>query len=162
MKWIVRSVKHPDAADLLSQIHAIQESGWTQNQLRSSFAGASARLRVAVDSDSKWIEDANRVAPEIQGFLLARRIADVLEIDLVAVARSMRRLGIGQSLVGSLIEDENRSGLREARLELASSNDPARALYEGLGFVVEGRRKRYYPDGDDALLLSLREFSEIP
>jgi ribosomal-protein-alanine N-acetyltransferase len=45
-------------------------------------------------------------------------------------------------------------GLAEARLELAASNDPARGLYERLGFMVVGRRKRYYPDGDDALLLS--------
>ena len=37
----------------------------------------------------------------------------------------------------------------------------AAALYAGLGFVVVGRRERYYPDGEDALLLT-RRFSLTP
>jgi ribosomal protein S18 acetylase RimI-like enzyme len=53
-----------------------------------------------------------------------------------------------------LIEAERAEGMRAVELELAASNDAARALYEGLGFVVVGRRSRYYPDGDDALLLT--------
>lgn len=162
MKWTISSVKPPYGVAALRAIHAIQEAGWTQAQLQSSLMGASARVRVAVDSDSDSIEGANAMAPDILGFVLARRIADSLEIDLVAVTPSKRRLGIGRSLLSRLIEAESRSGLGEARLELASSNDPARALYQGLGFVVVGKRKRYYPDGDDALLLSRRNVSEIP
>jgi ribosomal-protein-alanine N-acetyltransferase len=88
------------------------------------------------------------------GFVLARRIADLLEIDLVGVRAEHRRRGIARSLLDELIEDETQAGLAEARLELAASNDPALALYESLGFMVVGRRTRYYPDGDDALLLS--------
>ncbi|MFP6654888.1 MAG: hypothetical protein VCB25_04625 [Myxococcota bacterium] len=50
--------------------------------------------------------------------------------------------------------EEARSGEMETRLELATANRAASQLTQGLGFVVVGRRKRYYPDGDEASLLS--------
>jgi ribosomal-protein-alanine N-acetyltransferase len=47
------------------------------------------------------------------------------------------------------------SARAELILELRASNVPARALYEQAGFVVAGRRPRYYPGGEDALLMTL-------
>ena len=41
-------------------------------------------------------------------------------------------------------------------LEVASRNEAAVRLYESFGFGVDGIRKGYYRDGDDALLMSLR------
>jgi [ribosomal protein S18]-alanine N-acetyltransferase len=38
-------------------------------------------------------------------------------------------------------------------LDVAEGNGPAAALYRGLGFAEVGRRRRYYPDGADALVL---------
>jgi ribosomal protein S18 acetylase RimI-like enzyme len=40
-------------------------------------------------------------------------------------------------------------------LEVSASNQAARALYESLGFSKAGRRRRYYADGADALILLL-------
>jgi ribosomal-protein-alanine N-acetyltransferase len=45
---------------------------------------------------------------------------------------------------------------RRVQLEVRASNQPARALYARAGFVVDGRRPRYYPDGEDAVLMSWR------
>ena len=39
--------------------------------------------------------------------------------------------------------------------DLRASNGAARGLYEASGFVVVGRRPRYYPGGEDALLMTL-------
>ena len=89
------------------------------------------------------------------GFVLSRRILDLLEIDLVGVDPMSRRGGVAARLLARLIEAERVAGLVEARLELSASNSAASALYAGLGFVVVGRRPRYYPDGSDALLLTL-------
>lgn len=41
-----------------------------------------------------------------------------------------------------------------AQLEVRAKNSAAVALYEGLGFTLVGRRKRYYPDSEDALLMN--------
>ena len=119
------------------------EGGWGADSISSALAGSGARVRLAEGGDGLLL-----------GFVLARRVVDLLEIDQVGVRPEQRRCGVARSLLESLIEDEVGMGLAEARLELAASNDPARGLYEGLGFMVVGRRKRYYPDGDDALLLS--------
>jgi ribosomal-protein-alanine N-acetyltransferase len=44
-------------------------------------------------------------------------------------------------------------------LEVSERNEAARALYAAAGFVPAGRRRRYYADGTDALVLrrDLRE-----
>ncbi|WP_431272740.1 hypothetical protein [Dankookia sp. P2] len=38
-------------------------------------------------------------------------------------------------------------------LEVAAGNAAARGLYQGLGFAEVSRRRRYYPDGSDALVM---------
>jgi ribosomal protein S18 acetylase RimI-like enzyme len=43
---------------------------------------------------------------------------------------------------------------RSSVWDLRASNRSAHALYAGLGFVVVGTRSRYYPDGEDATLLT--------
>jgi ribosomal-protein-alanine N-acetyltransferase len=41
-------------------------------------------------------------------------------------------------------------------LEVAESNAAAQALYMAAGFAEVGRRRHYYSDGTDALVLSRR------
>ena len=103
----------------------------------------SARIRIALDP-----------AGELIGFVVGRRVTDLLEIDLLGVAPEKRRCGAGTALLDELISSEQTAGARAVRLELRASNTSAQALYAGLGFVVVGRRARYYPDGEDALLLT--------
>jgi ribosomal-protein-alanine N-acetyltransferase len=146
LEWYGRSVIPSDEESLESLNALIAESlqgGWSADSVSAAIGIPEARVRVAEGSDGAQL-----------GFVLARRIVDLLEIDLVGVRTEHRRRGIARSLLDELIEDETQAGLAEARLELAASNDPALALYESLGFMVVGRRTRYYPDGDDALLLS--------
>ena len=38
-------------------------------------------------------------------------------------------------------------------MEVRDGNAAARALYRSAGFAEVGRRRRYYPDGEDAILL---------
>jgi len=137
----------PSGEESLESLHALiaesLQDGWSADSISAAVGIPEARVRIAEGSDGTHL-----------GFVLARRILDLLEIDLVGVRTDHRRRGIARSLLDELIEDETRAGLAEVRLELAASNDPARALYMGLGFMVVGRRTRYYPDGDDALLLS--------
>ena len=38
-------------------------------------------------------------------------------------------------------------------LEVRAGNVAAQQLYGAAGFMQDGRRPRYYPDGEDALLL---------
>lgn len=97
----------------------------------------------------------------LEGLVLGRRLDfDLTEIDLVAVDPERRRLGIGSEILAQFLSREVAEGVVEVRLEMSSDNLPARALYESKGFVVVGRRARYYPDGADALLLTWRAQTE--
>jgi len=58
----------------------------------------------------------------------------------VSVARSWRRQGIGSALIGELERWAKSHGIKRIELHVFSNNNPAIALYEKLGFVLEGRR----------------------
>jgi ribosomal-protein-alanine N-acetyltransferase len=55
----------------------------------------------------------------------------------------------------ALMAQVARRGAGEMFLEVSARNDAARALYAGLGATEAGLRRRYYPDGSDALVLRL-------
>ncbi|WP_198376957.1 GNAT family N-acetyltransferase, partial [Roseomonas rubea] len=66
-----------------------------------------------------------------------------------------RRAGLGRALMRALAAEAARRGAAELFLEVSEANGSARALYTGLGAAETGRRRRYYPDGSDALVLRL-------
>ena len=85
------------------------------------------------------------------GLLLARSAADEAEVLTIAVAPDLRRQGIAGGMMRRLVGALRRRGVEALYLEVAEGNLPAQRLYESLGFRQVGRRKRYYPDGADAL-----------
>jgi ribosomal protein S18 acetylase RimI-like enzyme len=122
------------------------ERPWPRAKLAPALIGPGARVWLAEDE-----------AGRLTGFVVARRVDDLLEIDLVGVDPRCRREGIARALLRATLAAEADAGLSEVRLEVVAGNRAALRLYEALDFVVVGRRKRYYPDGDDGLLLSWRK-----
>ena len=75
-------------------------------------------------------------------------------ISNIAVHPEARRQGFGREIISCLIADMAGHGIVAATLEVRESNRPAAALYESCGFHLEGCRKRYYRNGEDALIYS--------
>ena len=74
-------------------------------------------------------------------------------VVVLGVSPDYRRRGVATELMRQL-EDAFRSrSVHLMHLEVRTTNDGARALYEGLGFRVAGRRLRYYTNGDDGFLM---------
>lgn len=80
-------------------------------------------------------------------------IVDEAHITVLAVDPRYQRRGLGKWLLVNLLEDACHRTLTRATLEVRPSNSLALALYESLGFEALGRRRRYYADGEDALVL---------
>jgi [ribosomal protein S18]-alanine N-acetyltransferase len=84
------------------------------------------------------------------GMLLGRVAADQAEVLTLAVAPSRRREGIAVALLRAA---RTHVGARPIFLEVATGNAAALALYRREGFIEVGRRRRYYANGSDALVL---------
>ena len=71
----------------------------------------------------------------------------------LAVHADYRRRGLGELLLLDLYEQARSRGVVHLTLEVRASNLAAQGLYQKYGFQVEGRRLRYYGDGEDALIM---------
>ena len=69
------------------------------------------------------------------------------------VPKARRRQGVATALLEAAIARASQAQAASLFLEVSDANAPARALYAGFGFTEVGRRKRYYKDGADALVL---------
>ena len=102
--------------------------------------------------DGRWCLVARR-GGQVVAYLGALRQLDDVHVTDVAVAPVWRRQGVGAALLAELCRRVEDVGVAAITLEVRPSNAPALALYRRLGFVVEGRRRGYYRDGEDALIL---------
>lgn len=87
------------------------------------------------------------------GFAVWRVVADMAEIITIGVAPHARRTGIGAAMLAIIEAQSKKAGATKIMLDVAENNTAARALYESNGYVVDGRRPKYY-DGIDAILMS--------
>ena len=89
----------------------------------------------------------------IIGFAGGQLAGDDFEVTDVVVARDRRRQGIASRLVSRICYDAHVLNAATASLEVDEKNAPARAAYASLGFKEAGRRRAYYGEGHDALIL---------
>ena len=92
------------------------------------------------------------------GLVLARAVAGEAgggeaEILTIAVAPAARRQGLGAALLAAALQGAVLRGAAAMFLEVAAGNAAALALYRAAGFAEVGRRRRYYADGGDALVM---------
>ncbi len=91
---------------------------------------------------------------QIIGSCGLRNIAGEGEITNVAVKKEYRNRGVGFEMLCKLLEQAERIGIKEFTLEVRQSNTKAIYVYEKLGFLKEGFRKKFYNDPyEDAVIM---------
>ena len=91
---------------------------------------------------------------QVAGYVGSQTVIDESDMMNVAVHPDHRRKGIAEKLVVELVEALKKRESHCLTLEVRASNEPAKALYEKLGFVRVGLRKNYYRNPkEDALIL---------
>lgn len=131
-------------------------------------APALAALHAAAfPPEERWGETAIRLMLALEGafglalgeaprgFVLARAVAGEGEILTIAVDPAAQRGGLGAALLEGVVAEVARRGASTLFLEVSERNAPARALYARAGAAQVGLRRRYYPDGSDALVLRI-------
>jgi ribosomal-protein-alanine N-acetyltransferase len=142
------TVTRASGADDLSAVESLQKRAFT-----NAWGAESIRWELENTDVARLylMRDATGI---VVGYCACWMVFDELHINSLAVDEPWRRRGLARVLLRSVIGDAVASGARAATLEVRQSNAAARALYEGLGFRVEGVRRDYYQQPrEDALIL---------
>ena len=80
-------------------------------------------------------------------------VCDTGDITNIAVHPDYRQEGIGKKILDIMTDICKEREIKSITLEVRDGNQPAYNLYTKDGFVVNGRRKKYYKGIDDAILM---------
>lgn len=116
---------------------------WSVISVKSELNNSKAFYIGIVDTD----KDA------LIGYAGFWHVIDEVEIMRVAVLPEYRRKGFAAKMIKKLESEWIDYDIISAHLEVREGNLAARNLYESLGFVPEFIRKRYYSDGENAVLM---------
>ena len=115
---------------------------WSERSVASEVNNPLSLWLVALEGDC------------VVGYIGSQTVLDESDMMNVAVHPDHRRRGVAEALVLALCEALKQRGSGCLTLEVRASNEPAKALYEKLGFEQVGRRPNYYRNPkEDALIL---------
>lgn len=90
---------------------------------------------------------------EIVGYGSVTVAADTADVGNIAVSEVYRRGGVGTAVLNELCSLAKSKGVAKLFLEVRVSNSDAMHLYLKNGFRGVYARTRYYPDGEDCLVM---------
>ena len=142
-------VIRPARAEDLDRIAVLEEAAfedsWPRELLSYELTHSRTFFLVASRGDEATLP----------GYVLFHYIAGEAELLRLAVEPAERRQGLGRLLVERGLERLRQENIQACFLEVRKDNEAAIQLYRGMGFERVGRRRGYYRDGTDALILSL-------
>ncbi len=121
---------------------------WSENSIRYELTNPISLWLVAVE-DGKLL-----------GYVGSQSVMGEADMMNVAVDPESRRRGIGRKLVEALVQALKDRQVNSLTLEVRASNEPAKALYEQLGFLQIGRRPNYYRNPKEDALILRKEWTE--
>lgn len=137
----------------LSEIMEIERAShgapWSEQSFRNELAQVQSVFLVAM------------LEGKVAGYAGAWILADEAHVTTIAVHPDKRRQGLGRHLMEELLDRSKDAGAVCSTLEVRAGNMAALHLYEELGYVRAGVRKRYYPDNrEDAVVMWLHDMPE--
>ncbi|CAN5195270.1 GNAT family N-acetyltransferase [soil metagenome] len=90
---------------------------------------------------------------QVAGYAAASIVADIAELQRIAVTPSHRRAGLAAALLAAVVTAAKEQRADRILLEVREDNHEALAFYADQGFVEIDRRRRYYRDGATAIVL---------
>lgn len=92
---------------------------------------------------------------DIVGYAFLWETFEMAQLARIGVDPKLRNRGYGQTLLKNLIERAKEAECEYMSLEVRESNIPALRLYEKNGFITVNLSKGYYPDGENAVVMTL-------
>lgn len=139
---LIRVATAADIDALVALERRCYDFPWSRQQFAEELANPAATIELLL------------IDGVLGGYSCCWFICGELQIQNLATSPDFRRCGIARRLLEHVIARCCLDGLTSAWLEVREDNQAAIKLYQCCGFEVQGRRKKYYQDGADALLLS--------
>lgn len=139
--YTIRPMACADLPEVLAIERQCQPDPWTEGMFLAEMDNSCARIDLCVTGG------------EVTGFLCSWLVGGELSILNLVTAPAWRRRGVAAALLQDCLDRAAASGLELAWLEVRVGNAGAIALYRRFGFTEIGLRKKYYPDGEDALVM---------
>lgn len=140
----------------MSEVHVPQIAGlekicfsdpWSERSVASELENPLSLWLVAVDGQ------------QVAGYVGSQTVMGETDMMNIAVLPEFRRQGIAEALIMALTAELKKAQSHCLTLEVRASNEPARMLYEKLGFACVGRRPRYYQNPREDALILRKEWS---
>ena len=117
---------------------------WTANVLEKELQNSLSSYIVALYND------------EVVGYAGIWKPIDEAHITNIVVKKDKRGKHIGTQLLKELINMAQKKNLQCITLEVNVKNENAIKLYKKYNFEEVGRRKKYYNNIDDAIIMTLK------
>ncbi len=131
----------------IDEVYAIEEScfpiPWSKKAFCSELKNDNAYYFVAL------------IDGKVVGYGGFWNIVNEGHITNIAVHENYRCQKVATKIVDNMIEVSEKLGITGLTLEVRVSNVVATKFYKGKGFVEEGRRKNYYENKEDAIIMWL-------
>lgn len=146
----MRALRRDDLDAVVALERAVYSSPWRREHFEQL---------LEMERAAGWVAE---IEGALAGFAVACAIADEAELENIAVAEAARGRGIGRRLLDEVEAFAARRGARRMYLDVRESNGVARALYEGRGYGVVGRRRGYYTEPREDALTMVRNLDAPP
>ena len=116
---------------------------WSRALVEEGVAGELPTIHYLVADDGD----------DVVGHAVVSVVADISELQRIAVDAAHRRAGLATSLLDEAVGLARDEGADRLLLEVREDNAGAIAFYVARGFVEIDRRPRYYRDGGTAVVM---------
>ncbi len=132
----------------LNEVLDIEALAFSTPWSRNSF------LYELLENERAFYLTAKNEFGRILGYVGMWIVFDEGHITNLATHPQYRRLGVAHKLMNELIAVSKEKGVRYLTLEVRRTNSQAQELYQKMGFVHMGVRRKYYIDNnEDALIM---------
>ena len=141
---MIRAADHLDIASVAAlETECLGNDAWSPWLVEQGIRGELPTVQYVVAE----------VERRVVGYAVASIVAEIAELQRIAVTASQRRSGLATSLLEAITTRARAGRADRLLLEVREDNEAAVAFYSRHGFVEIDRRRRYYRDGTTAIVL---------
>ncbi|WP_044493970.1 ribosomal protein S18-alanine N-acetyltransferase [Nesterenkonia massiliensis] len=128
---------------------------WPESFFYDELAQAEPALAAERATHRYWVAEATQ--PQGRGVIVGYAgmmcVLPLADVQTIAVAPAAQGRGLGTRLLAEIEAEAVRRGAEDLLLEVREDNPAAQRLYLRVGFEQIHKRRAYYPDGGDALIM---------